>query len=135
LKIIQTIIPLDKTLQINNTLVCKRCKESINNRKVKNVILLRKPIFNENIIPFVKILNKLKEHLIALQMAFAYIFQLNDWGQYDIRGSVINVPTNLDKIQTILPQPTTCESTMALCIKRKLEFKFPYCQVMLDLNL
>jgi hypothetical protein len=24
---------------------------------------------------------------------------------------------------------------MALCIKRKWEFKFPYCQVMLDLNL
>jgi len=70
LKIIQTIIPLEKTLQINNTLVCKRRKESINNRKVKNVILLRKHIFNENVIPFVKILNKLKEHLIALQMAF-----------------------------------------------------------------
>jgi hypothetical protein len=70
LKIIQTIIPLEKTLQINNTLVCKRRKKSINNRKVKNVILLRKHIFNENVIPFVKILNKLKEHLIALQMAF-----------------------------------------------------------------
>jgi hypothetical protein len=50
--------------------VCKRCKESINNRKVKNVILLREHIFNENIIPFVKISNKLEEHLIALQMAF-----------------------------------------------------------------
>jgi hypothetical protein len=70
LKIIETIIPLEKTLQINNTLVCKKRKESINNRKVKNVILLRKHIFNENVIPFVKILNKLKEHLIALQMAF-----------------------------------------------------------------
>ncbi len=70
MKIIQTIIPLEKTLQINNTLVCKKRKESINNRKVKNVILLRKHIFNENVIPFVKILNKLKEHLIALQMAF-----------------------------------------------------------------
>jgi hypothetical protein len=70
LKIIQTIIPLEKTLQINNTLVCKKRKESINNRKVKNVILRRKHIFNENVIPFVKILNKLKAHLIALQMAF-----------------------------------------------------------------
>jgi hypothetical protein len=39
---------------------------------------------------------------------------------------VINVPTNLDKIQTILPRPTTCESTIATCIKRKLEFKSPY---------
>jgi hypothetical protein len=69
LKIIQTIIPLDKTLQINNKLVCKRCKKSINNRKVKNIILLGEHIFTENVIPFV-ILNKLKEHLIALRMAF-----------------------------------------------------------------
>ncbi len=37
-------------------------------------------------------------------MAFTQIFQLNGWGQYGNQGSVINFPTNLHKIQTILPQ-------------------------------
>jgi hypothetical protein len=30
----QTIIPFDKTLQINNMLIFKSCKRSINNKKI-----------------------------------------------------------------------------------------------------
>jgi hypothetical protein len=37
-------------------------------------------INNENKILFVMILNKPKEHLVALQMTFAQIYQLNGWG-------------------------------------------------------
>jgi len=84
--------------------IYRSCKGSINNKKLKNVILLKKHIFNENKIPCIKILNKPKEHLVALQMAFTQIFQLNGWGQYRNQGNVINFPTNLHKIQTILPQ-------------------------------
>jgi len=52
------------------------------------------------------ILNKL-EHLIAPQMTFAQIYQLNGWGQYGIWGSIVNVPANVNKMQIILPQRTT----------------------------
>jgi len=51
------------------------------------------------------ILNKL-EHLIAPQMTFAQIYQLNGWGQYGIWGSIVNVPANVNKMQIILPQHT-----------------------------
>jgi hypothetical protein len=36
-------------------------------------------------------------------MTFAQIYQLNGWGQYGIQGSIVNVPTNVDKMQIILP--------------------------------
>ncbi len=78
-------------------------------------------IYNENTIPFVMILNTLEERLIAPQMTFAQIYQLNGWGQYGIQGSIVNVPTNVDKMQIILPWPTTCESTIVVCIKRKIK--------------
>jgi len=55
-----------KTLQTNNMLIYRSCKGSITKKKV---ILLRKHIFNGNVIPCIKILNKLEEHLVAPQMA------------------------------------------------------------------
>jgi hypothetical protein len=59
-------------------------------------------------------------------MIFAQIYQLNGWGQYGIQGSIVNVPISVDKMQIILPQPTTCESTIVVCIKRKIKYKSPY---------
>ncbi len=54
-------------------------------------------IYNENKIYFVMTLNKLEEHLVTPQMAFAQIYQ------YGIQNSIVNVLANVDKMQTILP--------------------------------
>jgi len=56
--------------------ICKRCEQLFNKNKIEDVILLRQHIYNENKIPYVMILNKLK-HLVAPQMTFAQIYQLN----------------------------------------------------------
>jgi hypothetical protein len=71
-------------------------------------------------------LNRLKECLVAHQMAFAQIYQLNGQSQYGIQASIVNILANVDKMQTIIPQPTTCESIIVICIKNKLEYKSPY---------
>jgi hypothetical protein len=49
-------------------------------------------IYNENKISFVMTLNKLKEYLVTPQMAFAQFYQ------YGIQTSIVNVPTNVDKM-------------------------------------
>jgi hypothetical protein len=49
-------------------------------------------------------LNKIEECLIAPCLRFAQIFQLQGYGQYGLHGSIVNVPTNLNIIQTILPR-------------------------------
>jgi hypothetical protein len=59
-------------------------------------------------------------------MTFAQIYQLNGWGQYGIQGSIVNVLISVDKMQIILPRPTTCESTIVVCIKRKIKYKSLY---------
>jgi hypothetical protein len=107
-KIIQSIIPINKTLQHDNMFICKSCKQLINKNKIEYVILTCQHIYNENTIPSIMILNKLEEYLVAPRMTFAQIYQLNGWGQYGIRGSIVNVLANVDKMQIILPRPTTC---------------------------
>ncbi len=54
-------------------------------------------IYNENKISFVMTLNKLEEHIVTPQMAFAQIYQ------YGMQNNIVNVPANVHKMQTILP--------------------------------
>jgi hypothetical protein len=52
---------------------------------------------------FALMLNKIQEHLIAPHLICAQNFQLWRYGQYGMHGSIVNVPTNLNLIQNILP--------------------------------
>jgi len=45
----------------------------------------------------------MEEHLIPPCLAFAQIFQLKGDGQYKMHSSIVNVPTNLNLVQTVLP--------------------------------
>jgi len=45
----------------------------------------------------------IEECLIVPRFAFANIFQLKAYGQYGLHGSVINIPTNLNVVQFLLP--------------------------------
>jgi hypothetical protein len=55
-----------------------------------------------NDIDFVKKLNELKEQLVSPRLTFVKIWQLQGYGQYNIKGSIINVPLNIDSTQSIL---------------------------------
>ncbi len=47
-------------------------------------------------------------------------------GQYGMHGSIVNVPKKLDLVQIILPQLSYDDSTIAIFLKRKLEYKSIY---------
>jgi hypothetical protein len=90
-------------------------------------MILREHITNNQLnFKFVPILHKIEEHLIALHLAFAQIFQLKGYGQYEMHGSIVNVPKNLDLVQIILPRLPYDDSSILVFLKRKLEYKSMY---------
>jgi hypothetical protein len=48
-------------------------------------------------ISFVTKLTHYKEHLISPQLAFAQIYKLHGYGKYKMKGSVINVPEDINQ--------------------------------------
>jgi hypothetical protein len=48
-------------------------------------------------------LHVFKEKMIVPCFAFAQNFQLKGYGQYGLHGIIVNVPTNLDIVQFVLP--------------------------------
>jgi len=65
---------------------------------------------------------ELKEIPAILRQTFAHIYQIQGYGQFKMHGSVINVPSKLNIIQSILPRLFDDETTFGLIIKRKLEY-------------
>jgi len=78
--------------------------------------------FKKNHIPFVSILFELKYIFIILKQTFAEICQVQGYGQFKMHGSVINVPSNLNIIQSVLPRLSNDETTSGLIIKNELEY-------------
>ncbi len=59
-------------------------------------------------------------------MAFAQVWQLQGYGQYSIKGSIINVTTNVNFTQSILPCRPHDDTTIGLSLKKWMEYKLPY---------
>ncbi len=53
--------------------------------------------------PLIQKLTQLEKRFISPRLIFAQIYKLQGYGQYKIHGNVINVPTNVDQTQSILP--------------------------------
>jgi hypothetical protein len=72
--------------------------------KLLNKIDLCSHIINDkSYMKFVLMLNKIKESFIVSDLAITQTFQLKGYGQYDMHGSVVNAPTNLNLVQNLLP--------------------------------
>jgi hypothetical protein len=52
---------------------------------------------------FALMLNKIEKRPIVPHLVFAQNYQLWGYGQYGMHGSIVNVPTNFNLIQDILP--------------------------------
>jgi hypothetical protein len=89
--------------------------------KQSNMTLCEHIINNQSNFKFVPILNKIKERLITPCFAFAQIFQVKWYKQYGMHGSIVNVLTNLDLVQTIFPRLPYDDNSIVIFFKRKLE--------------
>jgi hypothetical protein len=78
-------------------------------------------------LPMVKTLYELEERLVSLRIAFA---QIRQWGykrsQLGLTGSIINVPVQMDVVQKSLPQSMDGTLTIAVALKRRLQYKNAY---------
>ena len=110
----------------SNDNICKYCNSSIRNEKIPpfaSPICIRRNTKLES----VSTLTHLEERLISPRLAFAQIRQLGyKKSQIGLTGSVINVPSNLDIIQSALPRSVFDTMTIAVMIKRKMEYKHAF---------
>ena len=66
--------------------------------------------------------SSLEERLVSLRIAFAQIRQLGfKRAQYELNGSIINIPVDFDKVRQALPRDIDETKTIAIKLKRKLE--------------
>ena len=72
-------------------------------------------------------LSELEERLVSLRIYFA---QIRQWGykrsQMGLTGTIINVPVHMDVIQRSLPQFVNETMTIAIALKRRLQYKNAY---------
>ncbi len=83
--------------------MCKSCCKKIDLKNPLDLMLCDYIVNNKPNMEFALMLNKIQERLIAPHLVCAQNFQLWGYGQYGMHGSIVNVPTNLNLIQNILP--------------------------------
>jgi hypothetical protein len=69
---------------------------------------------------------KIEKRLISACLTFAQMFQLQRHGQYGLHGSIVNVLTNLNIIQTILPCMPYEDHIIFVFFKKIIEYKSIY---------
>ncbi len=73
--------------------------------------------------------------MITPPLAFAQIFQLKGYGKYEMHGSIVNVLTNLNLVQTILFQLPCDDCSIAILLKAKSQYKSIYMLAYVHLNM
>jgi len=71
-------------------------------------------------------LTHLEEQLIYSWLAFAQIYKLHGYGQYKMKGNIINVLSNINQTQLLLPRLSCDEVIIGVFLKRQLECEPPY---------
>jgi len=110
----------------SNENICVSCKKPLENGKLPQFATPEQ--IRRNIsLPTVNILSDLEERLVSLRIAFA---QIRQWGhrrsQIGLTGSIINVSVHMDIVQKSLPQYLNDTMTIAVALKRRLQYKNAY---------
>jgi hypothetical protein len=89
-----------------------------------------KKISRNKIIPLIQKLTQLNFLKISSWFVYTQIYKLQRYGQYKMHGNVINVPANVDQIQSILSHLLHDGATICVFFKWRLEYKSFICQEM-----
>ena len=105
--------------------VCTFCKWKTPSRSTKIYQNLASIGFNKEL-EIVSKLTKFEARLVSLRIPFATIKQLTYEGQYGMKGSVVNVMADVERLQNILPRFVQEDATVLVGIKRKLQYDHYY---------
>jgi hypothetical protein len=101
--------------------VCKSCYARLLKGKVPSLAPQKVPDFPT--LPHeLKNLTDLENHLFARKIPFMQVRALPRGKQLQLSGAVVNVPTDLSQVQSILPRRLESEETVALKLKRRLRY-------------
>lgn len=102
--------------------LCNSCKAELSAGQVPS--LCRFTFKFPDLPPCLKELNEFEMLLISPRLLFFKLVQLGRpiYGQYGIKGTVVNVPADLTRVQTALPRAASA-SWLEVCLKRKMEYK------------
>ena len=100
--------------------ICNTCVFNIRKGKVPNSVIngMRFPQKPQELN-----LSNLEERLIALRIPFMQIRALNSGGQFSLKGSVVNVPTDVEPTIRALPRLQNESETIPVKLKRMKELK------------
>jgi hypothetical protein len=109
-----------KTSVDNKQWLCNTCIDSLKSGKVPKLAVVNGMMFPPK--PPELELYQLEERLIALRIPFMQIRQLPRGSQLSIKGSVVNVPTDVQTTVNSLPRTVDKTCTIAIKLKRKLSY-------------
>ena len=105
----------------NQEWICNTCSNNLRQGKIPRLSVVNGMSFPEQL-PELK-LNSLEERLISLRIPFMQIRSLNSGGQFSLKGSVVNVPTEIEPTIRALPRLQNDSETIPIKLKRMKEFK------------
>ena len=101
--------------------ICNTCLRNIRQGKIPKLSFENGMKFPQK--PPELCLNNLEERLISLRIPFMQIQALNRGGQFSLKGSVVNVPTEIEPTIRALPRLQNESETIPVRLKRMKEFK------------
>ena len=101
--------------------ICSTCLGNIRNKKIPKLSVLNGMKFAKK--PPELNLNNLEERLISLRIPFMQIRSLNSGGQLSLKGSVVNVPADIEPTLRALPRMHHESQTVPVKLKRMKDFK------------
>ena len=101
--------------------ICSTCLCNIKNKKVPKLSVVNGMKFPQK--PPELYLNSLEERLISLRIPFMQIRALNSGGQLSLKGSVVNVPADIEPTIRALPRVQHESQTIPVKLKRIKDFK------------
>ena len=101
--------------------ICNTCIYNIRQDKVPKLAVINGMGFPDR--PPELILGNLEERLLSLRIPFMQIRALNSGGQFSLKGSVVNVPAEIEPTIRALPRLQNKSETIPVKLKRMKEFK------------
>ena len=105
----------------NREWICNSCLFNIKQGKVPKLSVINGMKFPQK--PAELDLSNLEEHLVSLRIPFMQIRALNSGGQFSLKGSVVNVPAEIEPTIHALPRLRKKSETIPVKLKRMKEFK------------
>ena len=105
----------------NREWICNSCLFNIKQGKVPKLSVINGMKFPQK--PAELDLSNLEERLIFLRIPFMQIRALNSGGQFSLKGSVVNVPAEIEPTIHALPRLRKKSETIPVKLKRMKEFK------------